>query len=80
MLVSNQLPKNLVKGTSGAICHPIVFGAMSEIIVGFWAGFEIVVDPFRLKKQGMIEMTSYQLIDVAVRHAAAFAVSLDALS
>jgi HK97 family phage major capsid protein len=78
VLVSNQLPKTLVKGTSSN-CHPIIFGAMSEIIVGFWGGFEIVVDPFRLKKQGMVELTSYQLIDIAVRHPQAFAVCKDAL-
>ncbi|MFL5481144.1 MAG: phage major capsid protein [Gemmatimonadaceae bacterium] len=80
VLVSNQLPKNLVKGTSGAVCHPIIFGAMSEVIIGFWGAFEIVADPFRLKKQGMIEFTSYQLIDVAVRHPQAFAISKDALA
>jgi HK97 family phage major capsid protein len=40
---------------------------------------EVVVDPFRLKKQGMIEVTTYELCDVTLRHPASFAAMLDAL-
>jgi hypothetical protein len=75
---TNQLPKTLTKGTSN-ICHAITFGFWSDLLIGLWGGFEIVPDQFRLKKQGMIELTTYQLIDTSVRHVQAFAVSLDAL-
>jgi hypothetical protein len=37
------------------------------------------VDPFSLKKQGMIEVTSLSLFDCGLRHPAAFAAMLDAL-
>jgi hypothetical protein len=40
---------------------------------------ELVVDPYRLKKQAMIEVTSYTALDVAVRHAASFGAIVDAL-
>jgi hypothetical protein len=33
---------------------------------------EIIVDPYALKKQGMIEITSFQLCDIAFRHTTAF--------
>ena len=77
--VSTQVPSNLVKGTSGAVCHAILFGDYSQAVVGQWGAFEIVVDPYRLKKQGMIELTSFQMFGVAVRQAAAFAAIKDAL-
>lgn len=77
--VSTQVPSNLVKGTSGAVCHAIVFGDYSQMIYGEWGVLELIVDPFRLKKQGMIETTSFQMGDVAIRQAAAFAAMQDAL-
>lgn len=77
-IATNQLPKALTKGTS-TTCHAIVFGDLSQIVIGLWDAFEIVPDPYRLKKQGIVELTSIQLADVTVRHVGAFAVSLDAL-
>lgn len=77
--VSTQVPSNLVKGTSGAVCHAIIFGDWSQLVIGEWGAFEIIVDPYRLKKQGMIELTSFQMFGVAVRQAAAFAAMKDAL-
>lgn len=77
--VTNNLPKTTTKGTSGATLHAIVFGAWSELLIGFWGSFEIIVDPFKLKKQGMIELTSYQLVDVNVRHPASFAFATDVI-
>ena len=79
VLATNQLPKTLTKGTSSGVCHAIAFGYWSELLIGLWGGFEIIVDPFRLKKQGMIELPTHQLVDTSVRHVQAFAVSLDAL-
>lgn len=76
---TNQLPKTLTKGTSSGVCHAVTFGFWSDLLIGLWGGFEIVPDQFRLKKQGMIELTTHQLIDTSVRHIGAFAVSLDAL-
>lgn len=79
VLATNQVPKTLTKGTSAGVCHGIAFGDWSELLIGLWGGFEIVPDPYKLKKQGMIEVTTYQLADTNVRHIAGFAVSLDAL-
>jgi HK97 family phage major capsid protein len=75
--VSTQVPSALVKGTSSD-CHAIIFGDFSQMIFGEWGVLELVVDPFRLKKQGMIEVTSFMMGDVAIRQAAAFAAMLDA--
>jgi HK97 family phage major capsid protein len=71
-LVTNQLPKNLTEGT-GTNVSLLIFGAWSSLAIGMWgAGYELVVDPYRLKKQGMIEVTAFLLTDVAVRQPVAF--------
>jgi HK97 family phage major capsid protein len=71
-LVTNQLPKNLTEGT-GTNLSLMIFGAWSQLAIGLWgSGFEIVVDPYRLKKQGMIEVTTFVLCDIGIRQAVAF--------
>jgi hypothetical protein len=77
---SNQVPKNLVKGTSGANCHALILGAFASMINGLWgSGFEMVVDPYRLKKQGLIEVTTFIMTDWALRYPQGFVVAQDCL-
>lgn len=66
---SNQLRADM--GTNGDE-HGLVFGNFSDLLIGTWGALELVVDPYALKKQGLIEVTSYQLADVAIRHAESF--------
>jgi hypothetical protein len=77
--VSTQVPANLTKGTSVGICSAIILGDWSQLIYGEWGVLELITDPFRLKKQGMIEVTSFQMADVGIRIPAAFAAMQDAL-
>ncbi|MDR0666852.1 MAG: phage major capsid protein [Campylobacteraceae bacterium] len=70
-IVSNQVPSNLVKGT-GQNLSSIVFGNFSELIVGFWGGIDIVVDPYSKKKTAELEVTVNQFYDAIVRHPEAF--------
>lgn len=80
MYTSTSVPSTLTKGTSVGICHAIILGRFSELFVGFWgAGYQIVTDPFRLKKQGMVELTSFVNYDIGLRHPASFAAIKDAL-
>jgi HK97 family phage major capsid protein/HK97 family phage prohead protease len=72
--VSNQVPKTL----GGGAAHGIVFGDWSQLLIGDWGVMEIIVDPYRLKKQGMIEVTSYTQMDCNVRHVESFAAITDA--
>ncbi len=76
---STNVPSNLTKGTSTTICSAIIFGNWQELLIGQWNALDIIVDPYRLKKQGMIELTSYVSLDIAVRHGASFAAIVDAL-
>lgn len=55
-----------------------MFGCWSEVIFGTWAGINLVVDPYSLKKSEQIEVTMHQWHDVAMRHPVAMEVSTDA--
>ncbi len=78
--VTNQVPSNLVKGTSGAVCSAAIYGNWDDLIIGEWGAMEILVDPYALKKQGMIEVTSFVMADIAVRHPESFAAMVDILA
>lgn len=78
--VSNCVPSTLTKGAAGGVgvCHAIIFGYWPTVLIGEWGVLEIIVDPYALKKQGMIEVTSFQMVDVGLRHPQAIAAMQDA--
>jgi HK97 family phage major capsid protein/HK97 family phage prohead protease len=77
---SNQVPGNLTKGTATGVCSAIIFGNWNDLIIGEWGAMEIIVDPYSLKKKGLVELTSIMMADVAVRHPESFASMKDALT
>jgi HK97 family phage major capsid protein len=79
-LVSNQVRSNLVKGTSGAVCSAIFFGAWSNLVCGLWGGLDVLVDPFTLSTSGQVRIVGFQSVDFAVRYPQAFAAMKDALT
>jgi len=76
-LASNNVPSSLTKGTKSD-CHAIILGNWSDLIIGEWGVIDLIVDPYRLKKQAVIEVTSFVMCDVCLRHPEAFAVIKDA--
>lgn len=79
LLGSNQVPKNLTKGTSTTICHAIIAGNFQELFLAEWGSIEVIVDPFTLAGQGLIRLVTSQMVDVGLRHKASFHVIEDAL-
>lgn len=77
--VSTNVPSTLTKGSASGICHALIFGVFSELLIGEWGAFELIIDPYTQARKGLVLMTSIQLIDVGIRHAAAFAAMKDAL-
>ena len=72
---TNVVPKTGTKGT-GTNLHTLIRGIFETMVIGMWgSGFEIVVDPYRLKKQGMIELTTFMLTDVTLKYPVAFVVA-----
>jgi HK97 family phage major capsid protein len=77
---SNQVPANLTKGTSVGVCSAILFGNWTELLIGEWGVLELITDPYAQKKKGNIEVTSFIMADINVRHAVSFAAMVDALT
>jgi len=76
--VSTIVPSNLVKG-SASNCHAIIYGNWEELVIGQWAGVDIVVDPYSGAKNALVTLVVNSWWDVAVRHAQSFAAMKDAL-
>jgi HK97 family phage major capsid protein/HK97 family phage prohead protease len=78
-MASNQIPSNLTKGTSSGICHAIIFGDWSSVLIGEWNALEILPDPYTLGGQAMVRVFAWDMCDTNVRYVSAFSVSKDAL-
>lgn len=76
---SNQVSSSLVKGTANN-CSAIFFGNWADLVIGFWSGIDIMVDPYSLSTTGAVRVTAFQDLDLGVRHAESFAAMLDALA
>ncbi len=70
------MPSDLTKGV-GTGLSAMLFGNFGDIIIGEWGVIELLVDELTLKKQGIIELTSYMLVDLAIRHPQSFAAIKD---
>jgi HK97 family phage major capsid protein len=71
---SNQVPKTLVRGATSNN-HALILGVWATMLIGMWgSGFDLIVDPFSLKKQGMIELT-FTMADVVLKYPQAFVVA-----
>ena len=77
---SNSVPSNLVKGSSGAVCSPIMFGNWIDLIIFMWGGLDIMLDPYTGSSAGTKRVVALQDVDVGVRHTASFAAMKDALT
>ncbi len=72
---TNVVPKTGVRGSTSNN-HALIVGVWASLVIGMWgSGFELVVDPYRLKKQGMIELTTFMLADVTLKYPQAFVVA-----
>ena len=77
-LVSTLVPSDLTKG-SGTNLHAILFSCdWSELLIGNWAGIDLVVDPYTSAKNALVTLVINSWWDIAVRHAASFSAVLDA--
>jgi hypothetical protein len=75
--VSTQVPSNLTKG-GGTNLHSVIFGNFSELLIGQWAGLDVVIDPYTSSKNALVTIVVNSWWDAAVRHAASFAAIKDA--
>jgi HK97 family phage major capsid protein len=75
---TNQVAKTMgaAGAPTGGSFHGLIYGNWADVLIGQFGGaMEMIVDPYSLKKQGLIEVTSFQMADVAIRHPGSFAVA-----
>ena len=78
--ITNAVPSNLVKGTSGATCSAIIAGIWSNLFIGMWGGLDMIVDPYTGATANEVKLVFNQFADVALRQPTAFAAMKDALT
>lgn len=52
----------------------IYFGAWSNILMAFWSGVDMIVDPYTFSSKNALQLSAFQDVDVLVRHPEAFAI------
>jgi HK97 family phage major capsid protein len=79
-LVSNQVRSTLTKGSSSGVCSELFFGNWSDLIMAFWSGMDVIVDPYTGSTSGTVRIVTLQDMDINVRHPESFAVCSDILT
>ena len=78
--VSNQVPANLEKGSSGAVCSAAIFGNFADVVVGHWGTLDLTIDPYSKAESGSVRVIALQDTDVAIRRAESFSAAKDIIT
>lgn len=57
---------------AGGAEQAIIYGNWADLMIALWGAMELVVDPYSKKKQALIEVTSFQMADIGIRHGESF--------
>jgi len=68
----------ITKAMNTLVPNQMLFGKFSSLVIGNWAGLDILTDPFTLADSGQIRVVVHALVGTGIRHALSFAVSTDA--
>lgn len=79
---STNVPDDLTKGTAAGICSALLFGALSEVVVGWWgpAAMDVIVDSRTLANRAAVRIVARADVGIAVRRIGAFAAYKDFLA
>ncbi len=64
--VSNQVEGN------GSTSEDYWFGNWDDLMIGFWSGLDLMVDPYTNSTSGTVRVVALQDVDTAVRHPESF--------
>jgi HK97 family phage major capsid protein len=67
---SNNVPQEASSPSEG---YPLIYGAWSNLVVGYWSGVDILANPYSDATKGGLRLHAFLDADVAVRHDEAFA-------
>lgn len=76
---STLVPSTLTKGSASSICHAVIYGDFSKLIIGNWGVRYLTVDNVTQARAGQIELVLNSFWDTAIVHPKGFAVIKDAL-
>lgn len=78
--VTSNVPSNLVKGTSGAVCSAILFGDFSQVVTAQFGGVELSIDEVSaaMRRTGQYALTINMYVDSAVKQPGALGAIVDA--
>lgn len=76
MRITNAVPADGTKG-SGTALSAMIFGDFSSLLLAFWSGLDLLVDPYSQSSKAILRLTAFQDFDVAVRHAQSFSAAED---
>ncbi len=68
----------MARSTNQVPSNKVIFGQFGQVLIGEWAGTDIVIDPYTLATTGLVKVTIQKLMDIVVRQGKAFSVSTDA--
>lgn len=77
--MSNQMPKNLAKG-SGTNLSSILFGDFAQAIIALWSGVDVLADPYTGGNEGATSLYAHQDFDFQTRHDESFSKIVDLLT
>jgi HK97 family phage major capsid protein len=79
---TNLVPSNLVKGSSGAVCSALIYGKFSDLLIGYWSAFDLLVNPYESTaySKGNVQVRGMMTVDVALRHTESFAKQADIIT
>lgn len=63
---------------SGSYANYVVFGAWDQMVIVYYGGREIVVDPYTVSNAGKVRITTLEHADMKLKHPESFAISTDA--
>lgn len=75
-LSSSLVPSDLSKG-SGSNLSALLFGDFSQLLLGYYSGIDVVVDPYSGSSAGTTRLAFFQDMDIAIRDENAFSVCKD---
>lgn len=78
-VTSNQVPKNLTKGT-GTNLSALIYGNFADLIIGMWGGLDLQVNPYSKDTSGAVRVTAFQDVDINIRHPESFSVMKDVIA
>lgn len=67
---SNNVPTDLQSAGDKAA---LIFGNFADLLIGYWSGVDVLVDPYSNSKTGTVRIVTMVDCDVDVRHAESFA-------